>query len=137
MRLITFVAALLLQSPIALACGYCIEDKIATVYDHAVVTSALTAKHSIAFFAIEGTLAMTDQQRQTIERLVRLSRGIDPGSARISVESAALSIAFDPARVSLEDVHRSLQHNFARKHLSLQLLRVMDTPAELKTVPVP
>ena len=27
------------------ACGYCIEDKIAAVYDHAVVTRAAAQKH--------------------------------------------------------------------------------------------
>ena len=46
-----------LQSPGALACGHCVEDKIAAVYDHAMVTRSLAVKHRVAFFAIDGALA--------------------------------------------------------------------------------
>ena len=49
-------AALLLAgaASAALACGYCVEDKIASTYDHALVTQALAHKHHVAFFHIDG-----------------------------------------------------------------------------------
>ena len=40
----------------ALACGYCVEDKIATVYDHAAVTQARAQKQTTVYFAIDGTI---------------------------------------------------------------------------------
>ena len=33
----------------AQACGYCVEDKIAAVYDHASISRARAAKHQVAF----------------------------------------------------------------------------------------
>jgi hypothetical protein len=49
-------AALLAAAPVVNACGVCVEDKIAAVYDHAVVTRTLEARGVVVFFAIEGAI---------------------------------------------------------------------------------
>src|SRR3982750_1452609 len=49
------VFSLLLAAGPAAACGYCVEDKIAATYDHAVVTQAFARKHQVAFFHVDGT----------------------------------------------------------------------------------
>ena len=41
----------------ASACGYCVEDKIASTYDHSVVTRALSQGHHVAFFHIDGPVS--------------------------------------------------------------------------------
>ena len=129
---ITIGLATALQSAGALACGHCVEDKIAAVYDHAVVTRALAAKHQVVFFAIDGALATDEAARRMIERTAEGSRGVDAGSARASAEAAALAIAFDPERAPLATVQRGLERKFVGKRLSLLLLRVMDKPAQFK-----
>lgn len=118
----------------AAACGYCVEDKIATVYDHAIVTHALGRKHHVAFFAIDGTLAPGDDTRRAIEAIAESAHGVDKGSARVSVESASLSVAFDPQRTPLAAVHRALEQKLAAKKLSLLPVRVMDQPAKMEAV---
>ena len=65
---VLLVAALLALSQQALACGYCVEDKIAAVYDHATVTHALAQKHQVAFFHVEGALAPGAARRRRIGR---------------------------------------------------------------------
>lgn len=125
------VAALPLST---LACGYCVEDKIAAAYDHAVVTRALAQKHQIAFFAIEGNVQPDESTRRALEALAGSAHGVDRGSARVSAKSAALSVAFDPGRVPLGEVERALGRKLAAKSLSIQLLRTMDQPAALKSV---
>ena len=100
-------------------------------YDHAVVTRALGHKHRVAFYAIDGTLAPGEGARRAI---VESAYGVDKGSARGSVESASLSIAFDPQRVPFPAVQRTLERKLAAKKLSLLPLRVMDQPAELRVV---
>lgn len=128
-------AALLLalQATAALACGYCIEDKIAAVYDHAIVTRALGQKHQVVFFAIDGMLAPGPGTQRAIQALVESAGAADKGSARVSVEAAVLSVAFDPRRISFAAMQKALERKLAAKKLTLLPLRVMDEAATLKT----
>ena len=90
------LAALLLAgaAPAALACGYCVEDKIAAAYDHAVVARAFSENHHVAFFHIEGTANADAATRGRIEALSASAAGVDRGSARVSLEAMTLSVAF-------------------------------------------
>jgi hypothetical protein len=116
----------------AFACGYCIEDKIAAVYDHAVVTRATAQKHQVVFFAVEGQMAAGDASRHALEAIAESAAGVDKGSARVSIESASLSVAFNPARAPFAGMERSLSRKLAARGLTVAILRVMDQPAELK-----
>jgi hypothetical protein len=118
----------------AFACGYCIEDKIAAVYDHAVATRAIAQEHQVVFFAVEGNIPPGEASRRTLEAIVESVVGVDKGSARVSVESASLSAAFDPAHAPFAGVERALSRKLAARGLSVAILRVMDKPAELKPV---
>ena len=118
----------------AYACGYCVEDKIAAVYDHAIVTGAATQSHQVAFFAIDGPVPPDAAARSAIQRAIAGSRGMDAGSTRVSLDSGSLSFAFDPRRIKLAFVQRELERRLSAYRLSLMPLRVMDKPAELKAV---
>ena len=126
------LAALVLacNAPAALACGYCVEDKMAATYDHAVVTRALAQKHHVAFFHIDGTLAPGAGTKRSLEAVAESSAGVDQGSARVSVESASLSVAFDPQRTPVAALQSALERKLAAKKVSLMLLQVMDRPAD-------
>ena len=126
------LAALILacNAPSALACGYCVEDKMAAVYDHAVVTRALSQKHHVAFFHLDGVLPPGQSTRRALEALAGSIAGADPGSARVSVESASLAVAFDPRRASVVELQKAIERKLAAKKLSLMLLEVMDRPAD-------
>ncbi len=117
---------LALQASAAGACGYCIEDRIASVYDHAAVSKALEKKHHVAFFAINGPLVAGDSTRRALAAMIESTGGVDKGSARVSVESAALSFGFDPARVPLAHVMQALESRLAARELSLLPLQVME-----------
>ena len=113
----------------AWACGDCIEDKIAAVYDYDVVTRALARKHAVAFFAIEGTIASGEASRRALRGMVESIPGVDKASVRVSIESASLSVDFDPRRVSFASLEQSLSRKLVTKGLSVSILRVMDQPA--------
>ena len=125
---------LALQAPATLACDYCVEDKIAAAYDHAAVARALGRKHHVSFFHIDGTLAPNESTRRALEAIAESSEGVDKGSARVSVESASLAVAFDPRWTSFVAVQKALERKLAAKKVTLLPLRVMDRPAEMKTV---
>ena len=121
---------LLLRAPGVFACGYCVEDKMAAVYDHAVVTRALTQKHHVAFFHVDGALAPGDGTKRSLEDLAGSAAGVDKGSARVSVESASLAVTFDPQRTPVAALQSALDRKLAAKKVSLMLLQVMDRPAD-------
>lgn len=133
-RLLRTAAMLIaLHASAAFACGYCVEDKVAAVYDHAVAMQAFGQKHQVAFFGIDGPLIVNDASRREIEALAKSVGLLDKGSVRVSVESAALSVAFDPHRTGFAAVQKSLEKKLAAKKLSLLPMRVMDEPAKLKS----
>ena len=136
MRVAVALAGLLLSlhEPAALACGHCVEDRIAAAYDHAAVVRALSQRHHVVFFHVDGTLSPGDGARSSLRAAVDSTVGVDKGSFRASIEALTISFAFDPERTSLAKVQMSIERRLAARGLSLVPLRVMDRPAELKTV---
>ncbi|HSQ02554.1 MAG TPA: hypothetical protein VLN59_00885 [Burkholderiales bacterium] len=121
-----------LHIPPGYACGYCIEDKMASVYDGALVAQAVRDKHRVAFFALVGPLSPDAAKREAIVHLVESVRGIDRHSTRLSVENAALSFSFDANAVPFALLHRTLARKLSSHGLSLELVSVMERPADFK-----
>lgn len=126
---------LLWQAPLALACGYCVEDKIASTYDHAVVTRALQSGRHVAFFHVEGAETPGRTTPQALRALVNAVPGVDGATVRVSLDTFTLSFAFDPARASLASINARLDRKLSASGLSLMSLRVMERPADLKILP--
>jgi len=116
--------ALLLMTSRALACGVCVEDKIASTYDHAAIKQAVARKHSVAFFHIDGPVTL--DAKRWLEAALAGTAGVDEGSGRVAVETSTLSVAYDPKRVSLVNLQAALEKKIASKNLSLLLLREID-----------
>ena len=111
----------------AAACGHCDEDKIAAVYDHAAVGRALELHHRVAFFAIEGAMPDAAKSRRAVLEALASAKGVDTGSARMSVEPAALGLAYDPMRTAPGDIAATVNRRLAGSHLAVSLLKVMET----------
>ena len=120
--------ALLLASGPASACGYCVEDKIAATYDHAVITRAFAQKHHVAFLHVDGAAA----SRAVLERAVYSAATVDRGTVRVSADLMTVSFAFDPARSTLGAIHASIEKNLAAQRISLMPFEIMQRPADLK-----
>jgi len=115
----------------SLACGICVEDRVAAVFDHAVVEQAVGAKRHVAFFGIDGSLPATRESRRAVLDAVYAS-GAAQGTARLSLESASISAAFDPSRTSLARLRDGATQRLAPKGLGLTALRVIDEGGVLK-----
>jgi hypothetical protein len=109
-------------SAAALACGVCIEDKIAATYDHAVVMRA-AAKHQVLVFG--EIVGAVDVQAATsrIARAAPQVPGIDRASVRTSVSPPAFSFALDRAAQAPDAAIAELQKRVRGAKLSV--LRVM------------
>jgi len=139
MRAIVLVALLSMASAAsnALACGVCVEDKMAAVYDHAAVTRALDAKNTVVFFAIEGALPPGRAALRKVAAMAASTPGVDKDSVRISRDAVSLAFSFDPRRGDLATVQGILERKLAAMGLSLLAMRVMNRPGELAAVRKP
>jgi len=120
------LVALLLACSQALACGVCVEDKIAAVYDHAAVHQALAAKRTVVFFHIDGKLVADERTRRSIASVARTTPGVDAASVRVSCELASMALAFDGRRTNLVKVQESLEKRLSAQGLSLLAMQVRD-----------
>ena len=118
--------ALLLASSQAWACGVCVEDKIAAVYDHAAVHQALAAKRTVVFFHIDGKLVTDERTKRSIANMARTTPGVDAASVRVSCELASMALAFDGRRTNLVKVQESLEKRLSAQGLSLLAMQVRD-----------
>ncbi|HEX7055427.1 MAG TPA: hypothetical protein VF211_16000 [Burkholderiales bacterium] len=116
------VLALLAFASSALACGYCVEDKIAAVYDHAAVTQAKARKHTVVYFAIDGVIRDSPAR---LAKIVHSVPGVQKGSARVSAEFSALAVSFDPRATTLPALQSSLEKALKPRGLELLLLDTM------------
>jgi hypothetical protein len=124
---------LALQGGTAHACGHCVEDKVAAVYDYAVVTQARAQRHQVAFFALDGTIVPSSAIKHDIEAAARSIKGVDKGSVRVSLELASLSFSFDPNQATFDSLRKSLDKKLASRDLLPLELKLMDNAATVKT----
>ena len=103
----------------ALACGYCVEDKIAAVYDYAALAQAKARKHTTVYFAIDGAIR---DPASSLKTMVERTSGVEKGSARVSVEAKALAVTFDPRRTALPALQGALEKALKPRGLELLLL---------------
>ena len=126
MRVAYILASLLLLTTSSvIACGHCIEDKVAAVYDHVIVAKAVREKHVVAFFGIEGPLVVNTVSKQEIQKIMGSIPGVDPNTSRISLETGSISIAFNPTLLSYPTLLDDLDKKLKPKKLSVFPLKVI------------
>jgi hypothetical protein len=126
MRAAHLLASLLfISASSVIACGHCIEDKVAAVYDHAIVVKAVHEKHVVAFFGIEGPLVVNTASKQDIQKIIGSINGVDLNTSRISLETGSMSLAFNPTLLSYPTLLDSLDKKLKVKKLSVFPLEVL------------
>lgn len=115
--LASLVAALAAVS--ALACGYCVEDRIAAVYDHALTQKAAAGGHAVAYFAWDGPAERNAALRLKIQALAQATPGVDAGSVRVAMDPAAIAVAFDPRRTGAAAIGAALAKQLAPLKVSV------------------
>ena len=118
-----------MSSAVVLACGVCIDDKVAATYDHAVVTRAV-ARHQLMVF---GEIAGAVDMKVATSRIARAAPevpGIDRRSVRTSLAPAAFSFALDPAARAPDAAVAELQKRLHVPGATLVVLRVMSGDAK-------
>jgi hypothetical protein len=110
----------------SLACGVCVEDKVAATYDHAVVMKAEARHHLVVFGEIDGAVSI-ETVTASILAAARRVQGIDRGTVRTSASPPAFSFALDPAARTPDSAVAELQKRLRTQGVKLSLLRVMSS----------
>jgi len=107
---------LLAATPVAaMACGVCVEDKIAATYDHALVQRALE-KHRVVVFA-EPHTSIDAARLKAVALAAARAPGVEAATVRTSAAPQSVSFVLDPKRASPGATLASL---------NLDLLKVID-----------
>ena len=114
----------------AAACGVCIEDRVAAVYDQPTVDRAVARHQEVVFFALNGSLEATPATRRAVT--AALERAGIRGTVHVSLESATASVVFDPARASVASIAAAGDRSLAPKALRLEALRVIGADGKLR-----
>ena len=107
------------------ACGYCIEDKIAASYDHALITRELDRGHEVLFLEIAGAVPADRAQWRSLIGAVEGVAGVVRGSVRTSVSPPVLSFAFNASRSSSATALARLNDRLRKQQLRLDLIRII------------
>jgi hypothetical protein len=110
----------------SLACGVCVEDKVAATYDHAVVTRAGAVHYLVVFGEIDGAVNIK-AVTAGISAAAKRVRGIDRGTVRTSTFPPAFSFALDPAVQAPDTAVAELQKRLRTQGVKLSVLRVMSS----------
>lgn len=114
----------------AAACGYCVDDKVAAAYDHAVVERAIAKGHEVVYLSLEFARPVTRDTEAAIRNAIERISGVDRNSVRVAVEAGGLSLAFDPKRTPAGSMLTELNRAVAPLGARTALLR-FGNPASL------
>ena len=123
MKQSAYIAAIALVSAPAFGCGYCIEDKIAAAYDHALVAQTTARGHDVAYIGFETRVPAGKGGADAMRRALEGIPGIDRGSVRVAIESGAFSVAFDPRRLPPGKLLVALERKLSPLGVTTTLLR--------------
>jgi hypothetical protein len=108
----------------AVACGFCPGDKIASVYDGAVVVEAFRQGQGVAYLDIAGAFPASTEAGQLVERALDRTKGVRKGSVVVSLAPLAVRIVFDPRRTNLPDLIAAANRRLRKQHWSLVVMKV-------------
>jgi len=74
-------------------------------------------KQRIMYMAWDGPVARDDATARRLMQEASRATGVAPGSVRVSVQPAALSVAFNPAKTNRAQIEASLQTRLTKMHV--------------------
>jgi hypothetical protein len=138
MRRGPLLIAIALTSAPAFGCGYCIEDKVAAAYDHALVAQTVARGHDVAFIGFESRAPSGKDKANSIRHAIEGIAGVDRGGVRVAAESGSISVAFDPRRLPPGKLIAALDRELAPLGVETTLLRFGDpgsAPGKIAVAP--
>jgi hypothetical protein len=129
--LILIATVTVIGLPIAtLACGACVEDRIAATYDYATINAAIAKHQQVVFVAVDGPISAKLIDTRIVAAASKV-RGVQTGTLRTSLSPQAFSFVLDPEyepKVAVAGFRKAVRDASVR----LTLLRVVRDDALLE-----
>ena len=113
-----------LAPAMALACGVCIEDKVATTYDHALASRALASGRVVVFAEVTGDGDAKARVRSARAAAARVP-GVERATIRTHESPEVLSFVLDPRARTPEQALALAQLSGGEERFKLDLLKVL------------
>ena len=102
---------------LAIACGVCLEDKVAATYDYALVQRALAQRRVVVF--AEPRTPVDERRLKAFAAAAARAPGVEAATVKTSASPATVSFVLDPRRADAKATSAALR---------LDLLKVIDRP---------
>ena len=132
MRIEAVIAALAAVAALdAVACGFCIEDRVAAVYDSPAIEAAVAKQRHVAFLAVDGEIALDAAAQKAIAKALEQAGAVH-GATRIAAENAAVAVVFDPKRTTLARLIAAGDKALASSSRKMTAVRIIDGTGKLR-----
>lgn len=121
-RTALLACALCCLIPTARACGHCLEDRVASVYDHALVEHSKQNKQVMMYLVWDGPVDRNAATRQWLLKALGAVRGVVAHSVRVSLEPPTIALAYDPLQTRSADLEKALQGKLSAKGMTASAL---------------
>jgi hypothetical protein len=107
---------------LGMACGHCLEDRVASVYDHALVEQAKQHRQTMMYLTWDGPVGRDENTRKLLLAQAARVPGVVLGSVRVALEPATIGLAFNPTQTNRDAVEAALRQRLVKSHISASSL---------------
>ena len=86
------------------ACGYCLQDRIASVYDHVLVAKTKQLNQKMLYLVWDGPAARDETTKRHLIAIASRIQGVTKGSVRVALEPPTIGLADQPSIISRERI---------------------------------
>jgi hypothetical protein len=113
---------LFLLSSNVFACGHCLQDRIASVYDHALLVKTKQLNQKMLYLVWDGPAARDETTKRHLLAIVSRIRGVTKDSVRVALEPPTIGLAYQPLKISREQVEALLLQRLKSKKIVVSSL---------------
>ena len=104
------------------ACGYCLQDRIASVYDHVLVAKTKQLNQKMLYLVWDGPAARDETTKRHLLAIVSRIRGVTKDSVRVAVEPPTSSLAYQPSIISRDLIESLLLKELRAMNIVVSVL---------------
>ena len=104
------------------ACGHCLEDRIASVYDHALVERSHRQGRTIMYLRWDGPVARDAALGRAMAAAAAGVAGVSAADVRVALEPPTLAVPYDPRQISADALEKALALRLRRMKMTVDAL---------------
>ena len=113
---------LFLLSSNVFACGYCLQDRIASVYDHVLVAKTKQLNQKMLYLVWDGPAARDETTKRHLIAIASRIQGVTKGSVRVALEPPTIGLAYQPSIISRERIEALLLQQLRSMNIVVSVL---------------